>query len=99
MCLAPPWERVPRVSQVRLELEAESRLVIDDRRPRTELDPGECAWRPGVRTGHEAQHRPIRVGDVHRNPEVSAVIDVAMFNTELDAAIDHGRHFLRRPEH
>ena len=73
-----------------VELEAESGLVIDDRRPGTELDSGECAWRPGVRAGHEAQHRPVRVGDVHRNPEVSAVMDVAMFNTELGAAIDHG---------
>ena len=99
MCVATPSGAVPRVSQVRLELEAESRLVIDDRRPGTELDSGKCAWRPGVRTGHEAQHRPVRVGDVHRNPEVSAVIDVAMFNTELDAAIDHGRHLPRRPEH
>src|SRR5688572_5202880 len=84
---------------MRLELEAESGLVIDDRRPGTELDSGECAWRPGVRAGYEAQHRSVRVGDVQRNPEVSPVMDVAMFNTELVAAIDHGGHFLCRPEH
>lgn len=82
-----------------IELEAESRLVIDDRRPGTELDSGECARRPRVRAGHEAQHRPVRVGDVHCNPEVSAVMDGAMFNTEFGASIDHGGHFLSRPEH
>src|SRR3954471_9631523 len=97
--VANPSGAVPRVGQVGSSLEAESGLVIEDRRPGTELDSGECAWRPGVRAGHEAQPRPVRVGDVHRNPEVSAVIDVAMFNTELAASIDHGRHFLRRPEH
>src|SRR3954452_20486339 len=97
--VANPSGAVPRVRQVRLELEAESGLVIEDRRPGTELDSGECAWRPGVRAGHEAQHRPVWVGDVHRNPEVSSVMHVAMFDTELCAAIDHGRHFLCRPEH
>ena len=52
-----------------------------------------------VRAGHEAQHRTVRVGDVHRKPKVSAVMDVAMFNTELGAAIGHGRHFIWCPEH
>ena len=51
-----------------------------------------------MRTCHEAQHRPVRVGDVHRNSEVPAVMDATMFNAELGAAIDHGRHFLCRPE-
>ena len=42
---------------------------------------------------------PVRVGDVHRDPEVSAVIDVAMLDTELGQLIAHGGHVLRRPEH
>jgi len=84
---------------VRLELEAESGLVIDDRRLGTELDSGECAWWPGVRACDKAQHRAVWVGYVHRNPKVPAVMDVAMFDTELGAAIDHRGHVLRHPKH
>jgi len=97
--LRTPHDGRPWFRQVPLELEAESGLVIRDRRPGTELDAGKCAWRPGVCAGHEAQHRPVRVGDVHRYPEVAAVVDVAVLDTKVGAAMDHGRYFLWRSEH
>ena len=61
--------------------------------------PAHAPGGPVCGASHEAQHRPVRVGDVHRNPKVSTVMDVAMADTEFGAAIDHGRHLLCAPQH
>jgi hypothetical protein len=96
-CVAASVDLATRLAG--FELEEEPGAVIDDRRSRTELDSGENAGRAGVRARHKAQHRSVRVRDIHRHPKGSPVIDVAMFNTQLDASIDDCGHFPCRPEH
>ena len=52
-----------------------------------------------MRAGHEAKHRPVRVGDVQRKAEGSTVVDIAVLYAERGATINDSGHVLQRPKH
>src|SRR5687767_1988756 len=73
--------------------------MIDGRRPRPELEPGEGARWSGVRTGHETNDGPVRIRYIHRDSELAPVVDVAVRDVQLDAPSDHRHHLLGRVDH